>query len=86
MNEWTLWLLLCTESYFVAIFPCQGSIPIVLVVFFLSGFGEMTPSLNRVSSHFISILQNLTSEVIHSQKRHTMNIGPIINGYGATDI
>jgi hypothetical protein len=33
----------------------------------------------------MSILQDLIPEAIPSQKCH-MNIGPILNGYGATDI
>jgi hypothetical protein len=33
----------------------------------------------------VSILQDLIAEVIPGQKCH-MNIGQILNGYGATDI
>jgi hypothetical protein len=38
-----------------------------------------------VSSGLMTALQDLIRDVISIQKYHT-NIGPILNGYGATDI
>lgn len=77
--RWNSWLLLCTESYFVAIFLSEGTIT-VRVIFFLSGPGEITPSLNRVSNHFMSVIQVRSSELLYSRKWH-MNIGPFLSGY-----
>jgi hypothetical protein len=46
---------------------------------------EMRGCPCTVSGDFILMLQDLIYEVVPSQKCH-MNIGPVLNGYGATDI